>query len=190
MSEATELTMEDLHNATSAEVAAAAAAEDRIPAGNYLAKTTAVFAKRNPDDAEYNAGRSVASLAVELLDPNDPTSRIGKTFLQVSWEPRYNQSGKLDNAARRYTELQKALGISGNPGEVLEAAKQQLFSIKVRESFKVPAEDLHESHLDARPGNDGEYWVNIPAGADDVYAHYADLGYDGRVMIDRVFRAR
>lgn len=187
----TPLSMDDLHTATSAEINAAAAAEDRIETGTYLAKVNAIFPKRMADDAEYDAGRSLASLATDLYDPNDPSTRMGKLFLKVSWEPRYNRAGRLDNTARRYSELAKAVSAprTASPGEVLDLARQQMFSIKVRETFQVSTQHLHDFHLGVQVGSDGMAWVVVPPGEPEMFDYYTDLGYEGRSMVDRVFKA-
>lgn len=191
MSEATELTLEDLHNATSSELTAAAAAESRIKSGSYLAKATKVFLRRNADDADFDAGRATANFALQLYEA-DATTKVGQLYLKASWEPRYNKADKLDNPSKRFTELRKALGVTtNNPADVVEAAQQQMFGVRVRETVQVSSDDLHDIHADKAPTADGMVWVDIRADDDtDVFEHYSDLGYESKSMIDRVFKAK
>lgn len=191
MSEAQELSIEDLHNATSSELTRAAAAEARIKSGNYLAIATKVFLRRNPDDAEFDAGRATANFALQLYE-SDATTKVGQIYLKASWEPRYNRADKLDNPSKRFSELRKALGItSNNPVDVVDAAYQQMFGVRVRETAQVSSDDLHNVHIDKRPGPDGMVWVDIKADHDsEVFEHYSDLGYETKSIIDRVFKAK
>ena len=188
-----ELTPEDLHTATSQEVQDIAAAEDRIPGGNYYGRVTKVTLKRINDDAEFNAGRSLATLTTSIVALNDPTAVLGTQFIDVSWEPRFRADGQLDATARRWVELVKALGArTEDVNSVLNLTTQQLFCVKIRETFRVDDGDLLPVHAKAKVGNDGTAWVNVPVDAtgDKVYEHYYDLGYESRTMIDRIFKAK
>ena len=192
MSNYVELTPDDLHTATSKEVQAIAAAEDRIPGGNYYGRVTKVTLKRINDDAEFNAGRSLATLTTSIVAMDDPTTVLGTQFIDVSWEPRFRTDGQLDNPARRWVELVKALKAHNEDvNGVLDLVIQQLFSVKLRESFSVDSGDLLPVHAKARVGADGTAWVNVPTDdtSAEIYEHYYDLGYESRAMIDRIFKA-
>lgn len=187
-----ELSPEDLHTATSREVQAIAATEDRIPGGNYYGRVTKVTLKRINDDAEFNAGRSLATLTTSIVAKDDPTTVLGTQFIDVSWEPRFRNDGQLDATARRWVELVKALSARAEDvNGVLDLVTQQLFSVKIRETFRVDSGDLLPVHAKAKVGVDGTAWVNVPTDntSVEVYEHYYDLGYESRAMIDRIFKA-
>lgn len=190
-----ELTPEELHAATSREVMAEAAAEDRIPGGKYLLKTNSYVSKRVNDDDQYNPGRQLATLRVSYLNRNDPTKVVGNAFVDVSWEPRYRRDGKLDAMAKRFTDLAKALGVrsESNPLAVLSAATQQLVEVTLRETFRVAAEDVHAVHAGVKSDLNGEAWVNVPSaekGGEEIYEHYFDLGYESKVQIDKITKVK
>lgn len=188
-----ELTPEDLHTATSQEVQDIAAAEDRIPGGNYYGRVTKVVRKRINDDADFNAGRSLATLTTSIVAMDDPTAILGIQFIDVSWEPRFRVDGQLDAPARRWVELVKALGArTADVNEVLDLVTQQLFSVKIRETFRVDGGDLLPVHAKSKIGPDGTAWVNVPNDdtGGEVYEHYYDLGYESRTMIDRIFKVK
>lgn len=182
----TELTLADLHEMTSTEIAQAAIEENSVPSGKYLTKVREIYPKRNPEDADRDPGRAVVSLAVTFY--NDSGERVGDAFIKTSPEARYTASGKLDAPAKRFNELQRALGIKGSAGEVYAASKQSGFMTKIREQYIVDEGDVHPSHADKRAMN-GVVFVDLQPEETDLRTHYIEAGYEPRVAVDRIYKA-
>lgn len=186
-----ETTLADHHASTSAALMKAALEEKLIRSGKYITKVKAKYDKTGADDAEYDAGRRTVSLAVEFSTVADPATVIGRTFIKTSPEARYTKKGTLDNAANRYVELAKSIGVSGNDAdETYEKADQVAFMTKVREVYRVPADELHESHADARVNDSGEAWITLEPEADEAREYYTSLGLEPSVMVDRIYKLK
>lgn len=187
MSEAIELDLSALHAMTSEDLMKTAQEEGTIKTGTYITKATKAFARQNPDDADYDAGRVSISLSVTFY-AEDATTKVGTAYLRTSPEARFTSTGKLDAQSKRYAELAKAVGVDGaNPGETVAAALQTMFKTRVREVYVIEdASDLAPAHSDARPTGMGNYWVTVDTDDSVSRDHYIGLGLEARVQIDRV----
>ena len=190
MPDFTEVSMDELHSLTSADLMTQAANEKVIKTGKYLAVAAKYYAKRNSDTAEFNAGRIMVSVLVNLFNPDDPFTDLGSTYINTSPEPRNGKNGKLDGPSSRYAELAKAIGENGaQPTATYEAALQTAFMVKIRESYRVDEDELAPAHADARV-NDGIAWVTVDADDSSSRDHYLELGLEPRVQVDRIYKVK
>lgn len=182
--------MDALFADTTAELMSAYVNEGLVYSGVYLTQVRAVYKKQNDDDAEFDAGRLVFNLAVTYLNKNNPAEKLGDGFIKTSPQARYTATGRLDNACKRYAELAKALKLRGlDYEEVYETAKQTMFFTKVRETYQVPEDDLHDSHSDSRCTN-GTAWVALKPEEVEAREYYIDLGLEPKTMVDRITVAK
>lgn len=188
MSEAVELTLEDLFSRTTEDLFQKAAEEDRLPTGKYITKISRSKIVKNGPDDEYNPDREIVLLSLDFY-AEDGKTKVGSKLQGVSWEPRYTASDRLDGASKRYVELARLSGAEdvNNPGQVLSALGKMAFMTRIRETFIVEPDDLHATHLERDPNDSGQVWITLRPEEVEEHAHYVSFGYTPKALVDRFF---
>lgn len=187
MAEYEEITLADLQDDDTAALLEEVANEDVIKSGRYLAKVRRIYLRQNADDADFDAGRQVASMNIQLYE-QDGITEVGRTYVKVSHQARHTRTGRIDGKTRLFAKLAQALGLGGDAtaADVYEAAQQQMFGVTVQETYVVSADDLYPDHSDRQPNERGDVWVSLDADDDEARKHYVSAGYEARVQVRNI----
>lgn len=191
MSEAIELSIDELHATNSEELVREVNEANRVKAGRYLAKVDSYKAIRRGLDDPYNPGRAEAQLTINLYSPEDPTARKGRvSFVTMSWESKATPWGGPDQQSRDWVAFLRAVDAApqDTPGEVLEAGKQRYFVVDVELKVNAPADALHPDHLSLlKEGRDKAY---VTVTTDEQIEHYESEGLEPKPRVVRFSRVK
>jgi hypothetical protein len=188
-----DVSFDELFGLTNDEMFTKAAEDATVFGGSYPARVTLREYGRRGSDSEFDADRLEYRIGLTLLKPDLETG-VGMVFDTVSPEVGFDRSGRLDNKARKYTELARAvLHKAGTVQEVYEALKEGggIVTARVQEVYKIEQDDLHDTHQDKRAGDSGIAWVRLKKEESAARTHYMELGYEAFTMIQsyRAFKA-